>query len=149
MALLVMMAATIPYGLCRGFGLPRSKAFFLSYILVYILFWLQFPKIFYFLSDRNLGLINLGLLILFIVAIFKVVNFSKWSPKIAGNLSGSGVLKTEIDREIDTQGDEQRVIKRQAGKMTQIEIRTIDDIAESLAEIHQIIQSNRNNLPKD
>ena len=52
--LLVMMAATIPYVLSRGFGLPSGRAFFLSYILAYILFWLQFPEIFYILSDRNL-----------------------------------------------------------------------------------------------
>ena len=33
--------------------------------------------------------------------------------------------------------------------MTKIEIRTIDDIAESLAKIHQIIQNHRNNLPRE
>jgi hypothetical protein len=54
--LLVIMAATIPYGLCRGFGLPGGKAFFLSYILVYILFWLQFPDIFFSLAIRTLAL---------------------------------------------------------------------------------------------
>ena len=32
--LLIFMAATIPYGLCRGFGMPANKAFYLSYILV-------------------------------------------------------------------------------------------------------------------
>jgi len=147
--LLVIMAATIPYGLCRGFGLAGGKAFFLSYILVYILFWLQFPDIFYLLSDKNLGLVNLGLLILFIIAIFKVVKFGKLSAGIGTDLSGSSVLRPEIDREIETQGDEQRLIKKQAKIMTKIEIHTIDDIAESLAEIHQIIQTHRNNLPKD
>jgi hypothetical protein len=33
--------------------------------------------------------------------------------------------------------------------LTEIEIHTIDDIAESLAEIHQIIQTHRNNLPRE
>jgi hypothetical protein len=33
--------------------------------------------------------------------------------------------------------------------MTKIEIHTINDIAESLAEIHQIIQTHRNNLPRE
>ena len=35
--LLVIIAATIPYGLARGFGLPGGKAFYLTYILFYIL----------------------------------------------------------------------------------------------------------------
>ena len=54
--LLVIMAATIPYGLCRGFGLSGGKAFFLSYLLLYILFWLQFPDIFISLAIRTLAL---------------------------------------------------------------------------------------------
>jgi hypothetical protein len=147
--LLDIMAATIPYGLCRGFGLPGGKAFLLTYILLYILSWLQFPEIFYLFSDKNLGVINLGLLILFFVAIFKVVKFSKLPPKMGADLPGRSVLRPEIDREIETQGDEQRLIKRQAVKMTKIEIHTIDDMAESLAEIHPIIQTHRNNLPRN
>jgi hypothetical protein len=147
--LLVMMAATIPYGLCRGFGLSGTKAFFLTYILLYILSWFQFPKIYYTLSDKNLGLINLALLILFVVAIFKVVKFSKLSPSIATDLSGTGALEPEIGREIEIQGKEQRLIKKHAGKLTKLEIRTIGDIAELLAEIHQIIKNHRNNLPKE
>jgi hypothetical protein len=35
-----------------------------------------------------------------------VSKFSGLSPKIGRNLSGSGVLRPEIDREIETQGDE-------------------------------------------
>jgi hypothetical protein len=147
--LLVMMAATIPYGLCRGFGLSGTKAFFLTYILLYILSWFQFPKIYYTLSDKNLGLINLALLILIVVAIFKVVKFSKLSPSIAMDLSGTGALEPEIGREIEMQGKEQRLIKKHAGKITKLEIRTIDDIAELLAEIHKIIKNHRNNLPKE
>ena len=147
--LLVIMAATIPYGLCRGFGLAGGKAFFLSYLLLYILFWLQFPDIFYLLSDKNLGVVNLALLILFFVAIFKVIKFSKLSAKIDTELPSSGVTEPEIDREIETQGDEQRLIKKQAAKITKIEIHTINDIAESLAEIHQIVQTHRNNLPRE
>ena len=69
--LLGIVASTIPYSLSRGFGLSKSKAFYLTYILFYILSWLQYPDIYYFFGDNNLGLVNLGLLILFIVAIFK------------------------------------------------------------------------------
>jgi hypothetical protein len=78
-----------------------------------------------------------------------VIKFSKLSAKIDTELPRSGVTEPEIDREIETQGDEQRLIKKQAAKMTKIEIHTTNDIAESLAEIHQIIQTHRNNLPRE
>ena len=35
--LLVFIMAIIPYGMCRGFGLSARKAFYLTYILFYIL----------------------------------------------------------------------------------------------------------------
>lgn len=147
--LLGIVAATIPYGLSRGFGLSGTKSFYLTYILFYILSWAQLPEIYYFLGDNNLGIINLGLLILFFVAIFKVVKFG--SPLLSSNtkLKGRSAFEPEIDQEIDSQGNEQKLVKKNAEKMTQIEIRTIDDIAKSLAEIQRIIDSHRNNLPTE
>ena len=41
MILLVVIVATIPYGLCRGFGLAAGKAFYLTYILFYIFSWVH------------------------------------------------------------------------------------------------------------
>ena len=57
--LLIVMAATVPYGLSRGFGLSAKKAFYLTYILFYILSWVKFPEIYYGLAERNFGLVNL------------------------------------------------------------------------------------------
>ena len=56
--LLVAMVATIPYGLCRGFGMRAGKAFFLSFILIYILSWVKFPEFYGGLADQNLGLVS-------------------------------------------------------------------------------------------
>ncbi len=75
--LLLIVAVTIPFGLCRGFGLSTSKAFYLTYILFYLLSWTKFPQFYHSLADQNLGLINLFLLILFFVAVFKVIKFHK------------------------------------------------------------------------
>lgn len=147
--LLGIVAATIPYGLSRGFGLSGTKSFYLTYILFYILSWAQLPEIYYFLGNNNLGIINLGLLILFFVAIFKVVKFGSPSLSLNTKSKGGSAFEPEIDQEIDVQGDEQKLIKQSAEKMTKIEIRTIDDIAESLAEIQRIIESHRNNLPTE
>ena len=145
--LLGIIAATIPYGLSRGFGLSGSKSFYLTYILFYILSWVQFPEIYYFFGNNNLGIVNLGLLIMFFVAIFKVVKFGSPSLSLNTKSKGGSAFEPEIEHEIDVQGNEQKLIKKNAKKMTQIEIRTIDDIAESLAEIYRVIDSHRNNIP--
>jgi hypothetical protein len=145
--LLVIVGATIPYGLSRGFGLSRTKSFFLTYILFYILFWVQFPQAYFILADNNLGLINLGLLILFVIAVYKLVKRVKLSQKLETDLGGRGTYISEIDSDIDARGAEKRLLKKQAEKITKIEIRTIDDIADSLAEIQQLVEKHRNNLP--
>jgi hypothetical protein len=147
--LLVVIVGVIPYGLARGFGMSGSRAFYLTYILFYILSWVKFPEIYQILADNNLGIINLGLLVLFFVAIFKVVKFGKLPSLGSPKLEGSNPLRPEISREIEIEGDENRLVKRQAEKMTKIEIRTIGDMAEALAEIQQIIETHRNNLPKE
>jgi uncharacterized protein Yka (UPF0111/DUF47 family) len=144
--LLVIVGGTIPYGLSRGFGLSRIKSFYLTYILFYILFWAQYPQAYYILADNNLGLINLCLLILFVVAVYKLAKRVKLSHKIDTDLNGPGTYISEIDREIDTQSTEKKLLKKQAEKITKIEIRTIDDIADSLAEIQQLVEIHRNNF---
>jgi len=147
--LLVIMLAIIPYGLCRGLGLSASKAFFLSYILIYILSWVKFPEFYEGLSENNLGLVNLGLLILFIFSIYKVVRFGKSSLSTPTKLGDRGALRPEIDREINLQGEEAEVIEGQAEKLTKTEFRTVEDIAEALAEIQRIIEKHQNNLPRE
>ena len=147
--LLVVIVGVIPFGLARGFGLPGGKAFCLTYILFYIISWVKFPEIYHILADQNLGLVNLGLLVLFFVAIFKLVKFGKLPSLGSPKFAGGSPFRAEINREIEIEGDESKLVKRQAEKMTKIEIRSIEDIAEALAEIQQIIETHRNNLPKE
>jgi hypothetical protein len=147
--LLVIMAATIPYGLCRGFGMRAGKAFYLTYILFYILSWVKLPEIYHTLADQNLGLVNLALLILFFVAVFKTVKFGKSAPFSASDMAASASpFEHEIDREADIQGKERKLMKKGALKTTKLEIKTIDDIAEALAEIRTIVEQHRNNIPR-
>ena len=147
--ILVFVVAIIPYGLCRGFGLSGSKAFYLTYILFYIISWIQFPQIYFILGDRNMGLVNLGLLILFIAALFKVIKFPKSSSLTSSDSSGTGAFSSEIDREIDIDEEEKGVIKKQTKKLTKFEIRTADEMAESLAEVQKIVETHRNNLSRE
>jgi len=147
--LIVLIAATIPYGLCRGFGLARGKAFYLTYILFYILSWVQFPQVYHALGDRNLGLVNLGFLILFIVSLFKMVKFRKSPSAMAKDFRNAEPLRPEIDHEIEEEGDEIKALKTRGERFTWIEIHTVEDMAESLAEIQRIVESHQNSLPQD
>jgi hypothetical protein len=145
--LLIIIGAAIPFGLSRSFGLSAAKSFFIAYVLFYILSWLQFPQIYYFLAEKNLGLVNLGLLVLFLVAIIRLVKFGKWAPKMSTNLNNTSTYDSEIGNEIGMQGVEKSMIKKQAERITKIEIRTIDDIVQFLEQINQVIEKHRNNLP--
>lgn len=145
--LLGIIAATIPFGLCRGFGVSTGKSFFLTYILFYVLSWVQFPQIYRVLEINGLGIINLALLILFFYAIFRFVKFGAF-PSLAGkNTVGNNPVEPEIMHEIAQEEDEEKLIRKNALKLTQIEMRTIDDIAKAISEIQQIIQTHQNNLP--
>jgi hypothetical protein len=147
--LLFSMVATIPYGLCRGFGVSAGRAFFLSYILIYILSWVKFPGFYESLGDRNLGLVNLGLLVLFIVAIIKVVKFGKLRSFASKSFSAGSPFAQEIDREIGIENQERRLITGGAEKMTKLEIRSMEDVSRAIDSILQIIETHRNNLPKE
>lgn len=147
--LLVVMLAMIPYGLCRGFGLPASKAFFLSYILVYILSWVKFSEFYNVLADHNLGLVNLGLLILFFVSVYKLFRPRKFSSILSEGLSKVNPLSPEIEKEIRDEDQEKEMITGVAEKMTKWEIRSLEDIAETLNKIISTVETNRNQLPKE
>jgi len=144
--LLVFVAATIPYGLCRGFGMPASRAFYMVYVLFYILSWAKFPDVYYYLGDHNMGLVNLGLLILFIYAIYKIVPTWKSKTDLAGGFSVASPLKKEISQEIETQDVEFKAIEREENKVAKAELKTITDIEESLVGMIQVIESHNANL---
>ncbi len=147
--LLAFVAATIPYGLCRGFGMSKAKAFYLTYILFYLLSWIKFPQLYYSLADQNLGIVNLVLLIVFFIAIFKMIRSHKSLADTAIGLKKSSAYSPEIDHEIEVQDKEKKILKRQVKKSTVIELLTIDDIAEALAEIQYTVETHKNNLPKE
>ena len=144
--LLVFVAATIPYGLCRGFGMQANRAFYVVYILFYILSWVKFPDAYYYLGDHNMGLVNLGLLILFIYALYKIVTIRKSGIDLSGSLNIDSPLKKGIGQEMDTQDQEAKIIEQQGNKVTRLEIKTISDIETSIAEMVRIIQTNSTNL---
>ena len=146
---LIFVAAMIPYGLSRGFGMRAGKAFYVTYILVYLIGWVQFPDFYYFLGERNLGFINLILLIIFIVAAIKVAWPDKGFSFKGGGFEGTAIQKPEIDREIGVQTNETQLMKDKAEPNTRIEIRTLADLKRSLEKIRNIVQSSKNNLSRN
>jgi len=146
--LLVVMVATVPYGLCRGFGLSNPRAFALTYILIYVLSWVKFPGFYETLVDSNFGLVNLILRIVFLVAVFNVFKPGELFSFSKGDLVSDGPVAREIDREIAVENQEREMVGEGAEKMTRIEIRTVEDIEKALSEIERIIEANRNNLPR-
>jgi len=144
--ILVFIAATIPFGLCRGFGMPANRAFYVVYALFYILSWLKYPDVYYYLGENNMGLVNLGLLIIFIVAIYKIVTMWKTKTDLARGFNVGSPFKKEIGQEMDIQGMESKAIEREENKVTKFEIKTITDIEASLVEMIRIIQARNANL---
>ena len=144
--LLVFVAATIPYGLCRGFGMPSNRAFYVVYAIFYIISWVKFPSFYYYLGDHNMGLVNLGLLILFFIAIYKILTMRKSVTDLVGSLNLESPFRKEISREMNLQDQESRSIEREEKKGTKFEIRTLKDIEESLMEIVRSLQANSANL---
>ena len=145
--LLAFMAATVPYGLCRGFGMAAGKAFHLTYVLFYILSWAKFPEVYYNLGERNLGLVNLGLLILFFVSLYKVFRFRK--PRGLTVRSITNPLRAKVEHEIDVEDREKKMVFKEAGKYTDLELHTVDDIASELGEIQKAVEKNRDSLPRE
>jgi hypothetical protein len=148
--LLLIMAAFMPYGLCRGLGMQPRRAAYITYILLYILSWVRFPQIYHALANKNLGLLNLALLILFFVAVYKTVRLPKSVKDLASGVeTANSRFVPEIERGIDAQGKEQRLIKKGGLKNTKVEIKTIDDIEKALSEIQNIVQQHQNNIPRE
>ena len=145
--LLVFMAATVPYGLCRGFGMAAARAFHLTFILFYILSWFKFPEAYYNLGERNLGLVNLGLLILFIVSLYKIFQFHR--PRGLTVRSITNPFRAKVEQEIAMEDRERRVVFQEAGKSTEIQLHTVDDIASELGEIQKTVENHRNSLPRE
>jgi glucan-binding YG repeat protein len=93
-----------------------------------------------------MGLVNLGLLILFVVAIYKIVTMWKSKTDLSRSLNIDSPAKKEIVQEMDMQGVERKALEREENKATKFEIKTIKDIEESLVEMIRIIQTSNANL---
>ena len=143
--LLVILVATIPFNLCRGYGMPAKKAFYLTYILFYIVAWVSFPNFFYSLAAQNLGLVNLGLLVVFVAAVIKMVPLKK-NISFVDRWKKEGPFKSDIQKNIQLEKKEKNLVKSKIGHVLKFEVRTIQDMAEALAQIQRLVELQHDNL---
>jgi hypothetical protein len=110
--------------------------------------WLKFSVFFYSLANSNLGLVNLGLLILFFVAVVKMMPLNKMKRNFAKDIVNSSPFKYEIEQDMQVQDTGKKIVKDKSLKITKSEIHTIKDMAETLAEIQRIVETNQNQLSR-
>jgi hypothetical protein len=146
--LLTLLVGSIPYSLCRGYGMSAQRAFYLTFVLLYIIAWVAFPAFFYSLAEHNLGLVNLGLLILFFVAVFKMLPLDRTKRNLAKDIVNSSPFKPEIKQDMEMQKKEKKLVEDKSIKITKFESHTIGDMAEAMAEIQRIVESNNNQLSR-
>ena len=67
---------------------------------------------------------------------------------LAKDLVHSSPFKPEIEQDMQIRNKEKKLVKDKATKITKFERRTIGAMAEMLAEIQRVVESNKNNLPR-
>jgi hypothetical protein len=78
-----------------------------------------------------------------------MVKPGKLSSLLPTNFAERSLFKPKIEQEIRSENEEKKLITGKAEKFTKIEFKTVEDIANALNEIEQIIESHKNNLPKE
>jgi len=144
--LMVMVVAVIPYGLTRTFGMPAGRTFYLTYVFFYILSWVKFSAVYTYLGERNLGLVNLALLVFFFYALYKTLFFKKGGVDLNKGGERAGIFEKTIDNEIRSEERERQWLGQNAEKISEMEIGTILQIQKAIEEIEQIIGRHLNNL---
>ena len=166
--LLLLIAAMIPYGLAKGFGLPTSKAAWLTYILMYFIAWASFPDLFAMLSDRGMALLNLALFILFFVAIWKVFRLRLKSATLPNSSEIKEITKpkpkadsipaigenanpdplTNVEQVERASQAEKQELEHEAAPITFQEIKSIDELETAFNDILKTLKNKWQKLER-
>lgn len=148
--LLAFIAAMIPYGLCRGFGVSKTKAFYFSYILAFILAWLRFPFVFQAINNHNLGILNLVFFVLFIIAIWKLIPFKSSNKEIVKQLGKTDYQESQtIINEAQQEAIVETAINKYDIKLNQTELNTLEDMQNVLKHMIASIKQHKSGLTQD
>ena len=83
------------------------------------------------------------------MAVFKFIPLGRSKKIDAGQLVDNSTFIPEIEQNIRTQNAEKNLVKNKAVKLTKHEIKTIEDMAEALAEIQLIVEKNKATLSRE
>jgi len=151
-ALILIIVFFITYGLMRGYGMKPWIALPIGYAIFYMSMWLIYKNIFHNIADIfPLG--NGILAFLFIASLIKIImRFFEHSkaPKFAAEeISGykpTSISEPEINREIQEDKQERKLLKGKTIRLTKTEIRTTDDIQHALDQLITLIKKKAPNL---
>jgi hypothetical protein len=77
-----------------------------------------------------------------------MIPLDKTKRNLARDIVNSSPFKPEIMQNMQMQNKEKKLVKDKSIKITKFEIRTIRDIAEALAEIQRMVETNKNQLSR-
>ena len=154
--LLFIVVFFIVFGLLRGYGMRLSNALTLGFALFYISLWAVIPNILHTFQER-FPPVNGILLLLFVVSVFKVMaaffRHSRKSPlDIAKGLQKAHFSPAdteddvEIEREEKEEKREAKLLKKKAMKITDAEIRTIEELEDYLEQMINVIKGRGSNI---
>jgi hypothetical protein len=154
--LLFVVVFFIILGLMRGYGMHLSNALPLGFTLFYISLWAISPNILYTLASI-FPPANAILLLLFIVSVFKIIfAFFRHSGKLPFNM-GKDLQRSkfyttddkEIEQQINENKKEKKLLEKKTIRITDLEIKTIDNIENHLEKLVKIIKEKGNSLTQD
>ena len=151
--LLVALVAAIPFGLARGFGLSKARALWLTFALIYVIAWIHFSSLFTVLALHNLGFLNLVLLILFIVSLWRVFRFKSNPKTVSQSRLHEWVAEPrdqlEMEREERLERAEIKEVKKEVIPATIRELHSLEELEETLAECQKLILQHPQSLQRD
>ena len=154
--LILIIIFFILFGLQRNFGMKVSISLPLGFVLFYISIFALTPNI--MTNFQNIfPLAKPIMAILFAISLFRLITgfFRHSKPNLLNVAKGLEKApihpkdEPEINHEIKGDKKERKLLKGKTMKITKMEIRTIDDIENSLVHLIKIIKENDKNITKD
>ena len=159
--LVLMLAFFIVFGLVKAFGMKLNNALPFTYALLYLSLWAVSPNIFDNISDIAPP-VNLILLVLFFASIWKVVrgffHHSRSDASGSMHIADKAIkslkapskdeteAQTQIEDETKAEKAEQKHIKKDTLKITDLEIKTIEDIEQNVNRMMQMLHERGDHL---
>ena len=154
--LILIIIFFILFGLQRNYGMKVSVSLPLGFVLFYISIFALTPNLMTNIQDI-FPLAKPIMAVLFAISLFRLITafFRHSKPnllKIGKTLEKSIISvndEPEINKEITEDKKEKKLLKGKTQKLTKMEIRSVDDMENSLNHLIKLIKENDKNITKD